>query len=77
MPSGTNQRYVNKKEDGTITANCPFCRGVIFRDFTIGNRSNSWSFLMRCPHCQRDVPVTFEDGIVTVGDANAADINAE
>ncbi len=75
MPSGNNQRYVNRK-DGAITANCPFCRGVIFRDFKLGNRSNSWSFLMRCPHCQRDVPVMFEDGVVTVGDGDVGG-NAE
>lgn len=61
-----HSKYVSRK-DGRITANCPYCRGVLFRDFKIGEGLNKGSFLMRCPHCQKDVPIAFDDGNVVVG----------
>ncbi|OGY62379.1 MAG: hypothetical protein A2745_02180 [Candidatus Harrisonbacteria bacterium RIFCSPHIGHO2_01_FULL_44_13] len=54
-------KYISKKQNGT--ANCPFCRGVLFRDLKVNKETGSVSFTMRCPHCQKDVPVTLDQGI--------------
>ena len=51
-------KYISKKEDGV--ANCPFCRGVIFRDLKIDEVTGRASFVMRCPHCQKDVEIIFD-----------------
>lgn len=65
-----SKKYVSRKDD-KVLANCPFCRGVIFRDFKIDEDLHKWSFLMRCPHCRKDVPVAFADGGVAVGEAGS------
>ena len=58
------EKYVSKKSDGI--ANCPHCRGVVFRDVKIERDDYKASLLMRCPHCQKEVAVTIVKGAVII-----------
>lgn len=57
-------RYVFEKPDHI--AHCPACRGVVLRDVKIDEERGKGSFTMRCPHCQRDVMIEIDKGLVGV-----------
>lgn len=64
-------KYVGK-EGGTI--NCPYCRGIILRDSLIHDGDGDViSFLMRCPHCQRNIFVKINRGDFIIGKEEKAD----
>ena len=54
----------NNKNDKV--GNCPFCRGVIFKDFKVNKEKGETSFLMRCPHCQKDIRVMVGESDIKV-----------
>ena len=54
----------NKKKDGV--GNCPFCRGVILKDFKFNKESGATSFLMRCPHCQKNIRVEIGEADIKI-----------
>lgn len=54
------------KKDGDGIGNCPFCRGVIFKDFKVHQETREASFLMRCPHCQKDIRVIVDEADIKV-----------
>lgn len=56
------ERYVNKENPSGIIANCPVCRGVLFRDLRMPAFADGISFLLRCVHCQNIVPVKIRAG---------------
>lgn len=57
-------KYVHKK--GEIM-HCPFCRGVIMRDFRLTSMQHDVSFMIRCAHCPRYVHIAVRDeGEITV-----------
>lgn len=57
-------KYVHKK--GAIV-HCPFCRGVILRDFTPVSTQDEISFVIRCAHCPHHVHVAIRDeGEITI-----------
>ena len=56
-----------KKTDGV--GHCPLCRGVVFKDLKkvfIDKENGDVSFIMRCPHCQKEVFVMLDvhDGVI-------------
>lgn len=61
----TKERYVNKKVDSIV--NCPFCRGVILRDFKVDKTTGNTTFTMRCPHCQKNILLNIKkDGAIII-----------
>ena len=41
---------------------CPYCRGVIFRNLRRTSHGNvSFFFCMRCPHCQKNINIRFDN----------------
>lgn len=44
-------------------ANCPNCRGVLFKEISIEAATGEVSFIMRCPHCQKNIIVTINHEI--------------
>ncbi len=60
----TKDKYVHEKPDHI--AHCPSCRGVILRDAKIDAEQGRGSFMMRCPHCQHDVMIEIDKGLVGV-----------
>ncbi|MFY9461696.1 MAG: hypothetical protein WAP51_00645 [Candidatus Sungiibacteriota bacterium] len=59
----TNGKYTNREKG---MGNCPFCRGVILRDFLIDKTTGKTSFTMRCPHCRKDVKISIEVDKITI-----------
>ncbi len=55
-------KYVSKKGSMRI-ANCPHCRGVLFKEINIESATGEVSFIMRCPHCQKNIIVTINHEI--------------
>jgi len=53
-----SNKYVSKKGEGI--ANCPVCRGVLFRDLKIDKENCRISLMMRCPHCQKNIPLKLD-----------------
>ena len=43
------------KEHGII--HCPYCRGVIFRDYKRDADKDEVSLRSRCPHCKKNVTI--------------------
>ena len=45
---------------------CPYCRGVIFRDYKKDVKTSKISFKTRCPHCKKSayISIKIENGIV-------------
>lgn len=60
----TKEKYLSEKPDHI--AHCPSCRGVILRDAKIDSEKCRASFMMRCPHCQHDVAIVIDKGLVNV-----------
>lgn len=58
------EKYLSEKPDHI--AHCPSCRGVVLRDAVIDSEACRVSFTMRCPHCQEDVAICIENGVVNV-----------
>ncbi len=56
--------------DGDGIAHCPYCRGVLLRDFQSRESSGGdVSFKTRCPHCEEAVSVSIKNGKIIVGQA--------
>lgn len=56
------KKHISKKGSMKI-ANCPSCRGVLFKEFNIEVAVGEVSFIMRCPHCQKNIIVTINHDI--------------
>lgn len=56
------RKHLSKRGKMQI-ANCPYCRGVLFKDFNIDVATGEVSFIMRCPHCQKNIIVTINHEI--------------
>lgn len=56
-------KYISK-EHGII--HCPYCRGVIFRDYKKDIKGDEISFRARCPHCKKTaiIFIKIKDGII-------------
>ncbi len=61
------KKYLN---EGKGIGSCPFCRGVLFKDFKFDDRNGAATFLMRCPHCQKDVEIVIHHGALLVKKKN-------
>lgn len=57
-------KYISKKGDGV--GNCPFCRGVILKDFRFDEATGKTTFTMRCPHCQQNIMVILDKGKIVI-----------
>ena len=55
-------KYISKKGSVKI-ANCPNCRGVLFKEINIEAATGEVSFIMLCPHCQKNIIVTINHEI--------------
>ncbi|MBU6142273.1 hypothetical protein KGO95_04170 [Patescibacteria group bacterium] len=62
LPKKEERKHVSKRGAMRI-ANCPHCRGVLFKDFTIDVAVGEVSFIMRCPHCQKNILVTINNDV--------------
>jgi len=58
-----SNKYVSRNNE---IANCPFCRGVIFRDLKFNGDLGKASFEMRCPHCQKNILIVVDEGCIIV-----------
>lgn len=57
-----NKKHISKRGSMKI-ANCPNCRGVLFKEFNFESSIGEVSFIMRCPHCQKNIIVTINRDI--------------
>lgn len=55
-------KHLSKRGSMQI-ANCPHCRGVLFKEINIDVSTGEVSFIMRCPHCQKNIIVTINHEI--------------
>ncbi|MDE2001167.1 MAG: hypothetical protein KGI60_01205 [Patescibacteria group bacterium] len=62
MEHTDDHKFISKRGLSKI-ANCPHCRGVLFKNFTIDAATGEVSFIMRCPHCQKNIVVTINDEV--------------
>lgn len=52
-------KFVSK--DGENLGHCPYCRGIVFKDFKNKNNGRAGiSFIMKCPHCLKLVAVRID-----------------
>lgn len=55
-------KYINLKDE---LVHCPFCRGVILKDFKIDPDTKDISFVLRCPHCKNNIIIKiYKDKLV-------------
>jgi len=54
-------KYINKSKD---IAHCPFCRGVLLKNFKVEEKEGVITFTTRCPHCQKDVEVVIHKDLI-------------
>ncbi len=63
-----SEKYVNRELDGV--GHCPFCRGVIIKNFKASDGGCLAEFSMRCPHCQKNMRISVENGKIIIRDEN-------
>lgn len=61
-PHQESGKHVSKQGNMKL-ANCPNCRGVLFKEIEIDSSMGEVSFIMRCPHCQKNIIVTINHEI--------------
>lgn len=65
MEENAGGKFIHDKPNGI--AHCPYCRGVLLRDFKKSQDCACVaSFAMRCPHCGETVRVQIDKGKMTV-----------
>jgi hypothetical protein len=65
MDENPGGKFIHDKPNGI--AHCPYCRGVLLRDFKKSeNCTCVSSFAMRCPHCEETVRVQMDNGKIAV-----------
>jgi len=61
----SDKKYINTFNN---LAHCPFCRGVILKDLKVDLEAQKTSFLVRCPHCKKDISVTLQGHDLQIGE---------
>lgn len=63
-----SDKYISQEPDGI--AHCPFCRGIVIKNFIPKDMKGDAEFTIRCPHCQKNMSINLKDGKIIVKDSN-------